>query len=629
MHKTWGKIGIYVGAAGLLAGGAGIGLVPAALASTGQSAAPSSASQHHAPRAAAALHRVSPFGVAAHRSARHASRRNAPARTGSPDTGTVLWVSNSAPVGGDTSCASPGYDTISGALAANPGGDTINVCGGTYTEQLAITQSVTLQAKGAVTVQGLASPASNLTACDADGGSQPNQDVVDICGAVTVSISGFTIEGNWPAVTCYDSIYGVAVLGGAELAMSRTTVENIGGDPLTDGCQGGVGIEVGLATSATVADPGTATLTNDTVQGYAKNGITVDGAGSNAKITGATVTGAGPTPATAQNGIQVSDGATAAITGGTVSGDECDDVAGGCGGNPVTNTQAAGILAFDSGQVSVTGTTVSACDTGVYNLEDYAWSYYTPPSPFVPVPVTFTRTGLTNRYVNAEFDQGKSAVTSSDLSGGEFGIFEFQYSGQTASAQVSATGDTFTGATTNALDVYSDQMAGDLPVTLTATGDSIGTSNAGGIENDSTSVVSATKDWWGEATGPSVWSFGTGSSVTSDVNFFPWYTDSAMTTPQTCTTGLSKSTAGNDVVLCAKTGTKHATLSNIGTGDVLLIANNGHDALVGSNGGETWMVGSAKGADHFNGNGGTGYLQERGNANDTQIGTGNYTVASS
>ena len=74
-----------------------------------------------------------------------------------------------------TSCADPGYSTITDALTAASPGDTIKVCAGTYDEQLAITQGVTLQAKGPVTVAGSRRLANNLTTCDADGGSSPTR----------------------------------------------------------------------------------------------------------------------------------------------------------------------------------------------------------------------------------------------------------------------------------------------------------------------------------------------------------------------------------------------------------------------------------------------------------------------
>jgi len=580
-----------------------------------------------------AVHHVSPFGVGVSRSARHISARPGVAAAVTPSVAT-LWVSNTVAPGNDVSCASPGYSSISAALAAASPGAVIKVCGGTYTEQLAITQSVTLKAAGSVTVLGPASPADNLTSCDLDGGTQPNQDVVDICGtgnpgAVSVTITGFTIQGNWPADVCNDSLYGVAVLGAAHLTMSATTVAGTGGNPLTDGCQGGVGIEVGLATSATAADTGTATLTNDTVTTYQKNGITVDGAGSSAKITGTTVTGAGPSTATAQNGIQVSDGATSTISGSTVSGNECNDTNGGCGPNGFSNTQSAGILAFDSGKTTVSSSTVSGNDIGVYNVEDYAWAYYTPTSPFAQIPVTFTTLTLANRYENATFDQGKSTITSSGLSGGEVGIEEFQYNGQTTSPVVTATSDTITGASGDAILVASDAVAGDKAVKLSATLSSFDTSNASGVSNQSTSLLTATNDWWGDSTGPSSWSFGSGSSVSSDVNFFPWATDAGFSGHELCTTGTNVTTSLTDVVLCAPAGSSNAFLENTGNGHVLLIGNKGNDQLVGSSAGETWMIGGSPGHNTFNGSNGTGFIQERGNTNDTLVGTSGYTVAAS
>lgn len=629
---------------GWLAGSAGVATIAATvlMAAFGTGASASTAAHSHARPHVHAPH-VSPFGRGASRSARHVARRPA-ARPAVTSTKT-LWVSNSVPVGHDTGCTSPGYETISAALtaAANFTTPTVKVCAGTYDEQLTITQSLTLAAKGSVTVVGPASPASN-TNCDADGGSQPNQDVVDICypgmsgPGPSVTITGFTFEGGWASNVCYDSIYGVAVLGGSNLIMSNSTVENIGGSALTDGCQGGVGIEVGLATSATTADSGTATLTNDTVETYQKNGITVDGAGSGATMSGLTVTGVGATPATAQNGIQVSDSATASISGSTVTGNECNDSSGGCGPNGFTQTQSCGLLMFDSGAVTVSSTTVSGNDIGAYNLEDYAWPYYTPPSPFNGIPVSFTGMGLNNRYENAFFDQGESTLNSSTLTGGIAGVEIAQYSGQTTSPVDTVESDTISGTNNNgnsgvptsAILLASDGTAGDEPVTLTATQDKIGTSNTNGVYNQGTSVLDAENDWWGSPSGPSVWNFGKGSSVTADVNFFPWETNSTLTKAKTCTSYVNHTATGNNVVLCAK-GETNAYLANGGTGNVLLIGNaTGNDDLVGSTlGGETWIIGGTSGNNNINGNNGTGYIQERGDTNDTVINATDYTVAAS
>jgi hypothetical protein len=569
-----------------------------------------------------AVMHVSPAGLDSTRAISHAYSNSA-VKNASP-TGP-LWVSSTAPtVAVGKSCTKPGFNTISGALAAAGPGAVINVCGGTYDEQLVITQGVKLIARGAVNVVGPATPAST-TSCDADGGTQPNEDVVDICTTGNVAISGFTIEGTWPAEVCNDSLYGVAVLGGGDLTMSNSTVEGAGGDPQTDGCQGGVGIQVGEATSSTTADTGTATLTNDIVNTYQKNGITIDGAGSSAVLKTDTVTGTGETTAIAQNGIQVSDGASATISGALVTGNECDNAT--CGSGPL-DTQATGILLFDAGATKVMNSTVNGNDDGIYNVEDYAWTYYTPPVSFTPINETFSKMNMNNRYENAAFDAGQSTLTGSTLTGGETGLAVLQYSAQPIAAMATATTDTITGATTAAVWVATDGAAGDLPVKLSVTTSRFDTSNAAGVENDTTSIVTATKNWWGNASGPSDWSFGTGSSVTPDVTFFPWSTNAGNTAFKACTTGNNQTATGNDVVICAVTGTSTAYLANSGTGNVLIIGNKGNDQLVGSASGETWIIGGTPGNNVINENGGTGFLQERGNANDTIVNSSvNYTVA--
>ena len=128
---------------------------------------------------------------------------------------------------------------------------------------------------------------------------------------MAVSISRVTVEGDWAANVCNDNLYGILVEGGAALNLAASVVENVGADPLTSagGCQGGVGVEAGNSYTSQV---GHVLLDHDTVRGYQKNGITADGAGSTAFIANSTVTGAGATPYIAQNGIQISTGATGA-----------------------------------------------------------------------------------------------------------------------------------------------------------------------------------------------------------------------------------------------------------------------------------------------------------------------------
>jgi hypothetical protein len=593
----------------------------------------STAGTAHAVAGATTAH-VSPFGAGSTRCGSAAGGCPALRQTSQSQASTTPvteWVSNTAAIGNNTSCTQPKYNTISSALAAAPSGATVNVCSGTYNEALAIVKAVTLTALGSVTVQDPSTApvaALILTPCDADGGSGAyNNDVVDICGSVAVTITGFTFQASWPSNVCYNSLYGIAVLGHATLKMSNSTVQNIGGDPQTDGCQGGVGIQVGLATSATAADRGTATLTNVKVTTYQKNGITIDGRGTTATLTSVTTKGTGATPAIAQNGIQVSDGAAATISQALVTGNECNDTSGGCGPNGLTSVQAAGILLFDAGATTVSHSNANANDVGVYNIESFAWAFYTPPAGTPPTE-TFSNMSLNNRYENAGFDQGVTALRGSVLRGGEDGVMALQYSGQTAPVAGVVDSNNISAASADAVVVASDQTAGDKNVSLSVTNNVLIGAVANQAPSFASSAVNATKDWWGNASGPSSWGFGSGSAVSADVNFFPWATNYARTTFETCTTGTTLTTTLNQVVLCATAGTSNAFLANNGSGKVLLLGNSGNDQLVGSSsGGETWIIGGTPGSNAINGNNGTGFIEERGDTSDTVILASGYTVA--
>jgi hypothetical protein len=283
-------------------------------------------------------------------------------------SGRTYWVSPSGTSGGrNVSCSTAAYSTIQSAVTAAQAAEssrspvpTVEVCPGTYTEQVTITKSVAIvrasvpASRGPVVVQLPASVGSSqsaglsATTCqvrDAATHTQVPQSVIEICGAnsagantksVHVAISHVTVEGNWPSSVCYDSLYDVLVLGGASLSLADSVVTQAGAFPL-NGCQGGVGVEAGFAPTGQI---GHATLTRDTIDNYQKNGVTIDGTDSTAKIVDVTVSGAGPTSQIAQNGIQISFGATGSVTGSTITGDNYT----GTG-----DASAAGILVVGGG----------------------------------------------------------------------------------------------------------------------------------------------------------------------------------------------------------------------------------------------------------------------------------------
>ena len=393
-----------------------------------------------------------------------------------------LWVSSAMVSTADNGCAKPGYNTIHSAINAAPAGATIHVCTGTYVEALAITQPVSLVAVGPVSVELPATPANSTTACDTAPGTgafQPDQDAIVICTPGTVNLTGLTIDAAWPAGTCNDSLYGILVAGGATLNLVNSSIVAAGAVPL-NGCQGGVGLQVGMAWTTPV-EAGHANLSNVKIGGYQKNGVTVDGAGSSANIAGTTVTGIGPTTSIAQNGIQVSNGAMGTIYESTISGNECDVAV--CGPDILNNTQAIGVLFFGAAPgSSVTGSNISGNDVGVYNAGQTA--------PVAPAVSVLANTLVANRYAGVLLDQGWTTVSGDSIIGGNVGIGVLQYNGQAFAANGTAFLDVIRNASIAAVQVESDQAAtGDRSGTLTLSVSQLRGNGARVLNNSSNYIV--------------------------------------------------------------------------------------------------------------------------------------------
>lgn len=119
--------------------------------------------------------------------------------------------------------------------------------------------------------------------------------------------------------------------------------------PVT-GLQTGNGINVDTGSSALIV--------GNTVTEYQKTGIRINGTGTCATLINNTVTGVGPTSILAQNGIQISRGATAAVENNTVTN---NDYTG-------AGAASAGILLFEeiaTAPVCVQFNTTSSNDLGI------------------------------------------------------------------------------------------------------------------------------------------------------------------------------------------------------------------------------------------------------------------------
>jgi len=238
------------------------------------------------------------------------------------------------------------YHQIQAAVNAAHPGDTILVDPGTYREQVTIGSkddgiklvSVVEHGASIVAPATLADPAA----------------IVHVAGAHNVTVSGFTIRGPQPSL-----VAGVLVDQNGSAVIADNNVADIRQTAALSGNQTGYAVVVGGLTDSALN--GTATIVENTISGYQKAGILMYGSGSSATIAGNIITGAGPTDVIAQNGIQVSYGASADIVANLIAGNDYTPA----------GTEATGILigvgdpGTEAGRVDVSSNLLIGDEIGI------------------------------------------------------------------------------------------------------------------------------------------------------------------------------------------------------------------------------------------------------------------------
>ena len=445
------------------------------------------------------------------------------------------------------------FKTINGALAQAVAGDTIAVHQGTYTEQVSITKDLTLTGDGAgtTTIQVPAAPVSNVPS---PNGAETGYALVGVSNSATLTMSGLTLNGPWPfSSNCSPQFYGIFAYGNGTIAASNATVSNIANVDQANagGCQQGVGIQIGRNV---LGEVGHATLTNVTVSGYQKNGITADAAGSSLTVSGSHITSA-PSSVIASNGVQVSRGATGSITGNTISGNECN-LAAGCTADPVPADPnlsfATGIILYiPAAGLTIQGNTITNNDVGIdhyvpatdgntisgasntshkKNALD-ADSTGTSPQKNVPAasntPTTIAGNTFTgNRYEGIYLDEGTATVSGNSITGGNIGVEVASFGGETGNAQGTLSQNEIKDATVAGIQLQLDPTATFL-AKINGDSNSIH-NNAIGVNNTTTTPITMTNNYWGTDNGPAnpanTFNVGAqGNSVSANVTFVPWW----------------------------------------------------------------------------------------------------------
>jgi hypothetical protein len=231
---------------------------------------------------------------------------------------------------------------------ADPG----NAGGGFLVDNVALSSSMT---PPACTPTGFMRDGINLTAKQIGGNVTGDLDATGCNIGVyygpgtTGTVSGADIHGA--------NYYGV-VANAANVDVTNSSIHDIGESPF-NGSQHGVAVLYTTIDQAgnTTGPAATGTLSGSTITRYQKNGVVVSGSGAAVVVKGNTVTGAGPVDYIAQNGIEIASGATASVTGNTMSGHFY---------TPGTVT-ACGLLFFQAGGVKQNSNTMFANQTNLCN----------------------------------------------------------------------------------------------------------------------------------------------------------------------------------------------------------------------------------------------------------------------
>jgi hypothetical protein len=268
-------------------------------------------------------------------------------------------------------CAGPGthYTTIQAAVNA-AGVTTVSVCPGTYPEQVTITKNLTLR--------GIADGTSDAAVVVVPAGGLVTNGVTDIFGNptatqifvqnATVNILRISVDGANDGLTdCSIDAMGIYYQN-ASGTITENAVRNVLLAPALQGCQDGLAINVESNTGTPAV-----TVSNNSVRNYDKNGITASGPdtgspGPNVTVTGNTVIGLGATTVIAQNGIQISYGATGKVTNNRV----IDDIYINPPNCAPSCTGSSGILIFGSANVTVANNTVESTQFGIVPVTESA-----------------------------------------------------------------------------------------------------------------------------------------------------------------------------------------------------------------------------------------------------------------
>jgi hypothetical protein len=436
-----------------------------------------------------------------------------------------LWVDDDSPQTGSTGRVQEGIDMVSGSI--------VNVAAGTYVEQVEISQDLTLKGAGSGTV--VQSP-DTLTKYFITG-SNNNYPVIYVHDVDDVTIQDLVVDGAGKGNSNY-RFNGIAYYnaGGTVDSVEIRDVR----DTLFSGAQHGVALYAYNADGT----PRSLTVSNCNIHDFQKNAMALNASPTTSfavDVRDNQVTGYGPTPVTAQNGIQVwADQGTGTVADNTVTGIAYS------GSGWVAST----ILNYYA-DLNIIGNTTSNGHVGVYNIDGagqinsnditvikaggYAWGIIaTDPPQAVPSP--FDADVMENASVaSAELLSTASVASTLNV---EVSNNTVTFSGSDNAATYGIEADAGYGTNDLAFIANNNLVSGfemgivaykcqsncapGVFTSFAATYNSLADNTIGMYSNVSDLEADGTCNWWGDDSGPSGVGPGSGSQVTDYIDYTPW-----------------------------------------------------------------------------------------------------------
>lgn len=277
-------------------------------------------------------------------------------------------------------CPNAQFTSIQEAVLAAPAGAVISVCPGTYPETVRINKPLTVRG---IRVRNenlvVINPPLALQNTSSLASGNPVAAIILVEHTTNVTLDNLTVDGVANLIgACEPNFVGIFYRN-ASGKIINSAVRNIRlfPDSLL-GCQSGLGI---FAQSG--AEPGERRgarleVLNTSVHDYQKNGITGNERGTELTAIGNAVTGFGPTPAIAQNGIQIGFEAKGRIEGNSV----INHVYSLCTTPNSCGAVSTNVLAFASASgVKVSRNNLGKSQVNVYFSGDFAFPSNTPLDP--------------------------------------------------------------------------------------------------------------------------------------------------------------------------------------------------------------------------------------------------------